>query len=245
MTVTPIRARMLEAVPWWLSGSNLGRLIYTIGLHYDAFLDASIIALKRRFPGLIDYEELAMTGRERRMRRGPWETDEQFSARLPGWLEVKRIAGATALTLRQIQAFLTPNTVANIEIVYNSGRRWNLSSSGVVSQSQSAWNWDGRTDLWSRYWVILHQPSWLTNDGTWEDSPESPQNSALTWGTSAVWTDVEGLRLLIHDHSPPHSHHMNTIVVLDESEWTAQQPNGTWHLMANRNPNVVYWDGTT
>lgn len=244
--ISTFRERMLAALPWWWRGYFGGRLAYSIGVHLDAFADMAVAAVMRRFPGFLDNDDLAIIGRDRTIQRGVWETDDQYAARLPFWWDTKKMTGNARALLRELRKFIAPRT-CSISFVYNSGRRWTIAPDGTITESFGAWNWDGlpASSGWSRFWILLHQPSWITQtDGTWADDPESPVNDSLTWSAEANWAEVDAIRQFIADLVVPHCKHVCTIVILDENEWNAQQPDGTWGRVGNRNPSVTYWDGS-
>src|SRR5512143_1883723 len=86
------RDSLFRALPRWLKGFWGARLIYSIIIIVDALGTAAKKALIARFPGF-NSQAIPYLCRDRGMRRGPNETDEQIVARLLGWLEAKRLLG--------------------------------------------------------------------------------------------------------------------------------------------------------
>lgn len=141
-TIVTFRDRMRERwSPAWLAASkpdgspgNNERLMYAISIHADAMATSLIAAVASRFPGVYSYESLPVIGRERRIARGPYESDVSYAARLRRWLNDHRRRGNAYTLLAQIHAYYRPNAFP-IELVYRSGRYFAMSASGTVTRS--------------------------------------------------------------------------------------------------------------
>jgi hypothetical protein len=133
---TPITFRdvALQLSPPWLQRGRAARWIYSVAAQLDALADASLNGIKLRFPGLYSYEPLALQGRERRIRRGRAEADAVYAPRLQRWLvDHKRRGGAYAL-LAQLHAHFATGSFP-IDLVYKSGRRYQMDAAGNVTRN--------------------------------------------------------------------------------------------------------------
>jgi hypothetical protein len=126
--------------------------------------------------------------------------------------------------------------------VNNDGVWWEIGTSGAITTGAGGWNWDGNDDLSSRFWVLIWVPSGLwQDDGTFAD--EGLIEDGGTIGSTALPDVVAGVQYIIRDQSCENSRHMHTILIFNSAEWDANQPNGTWGTMSNRNVWAEYWPG--
>lgn len=238
------------------------RLLYAFGVHMDAFGDAVVAGVKARFPNLYTNETLGIIGRERGIRRGPAETDTGYAARLENWFETHRRRANPYSLMRLLQAHLTPHLVP-MAVVNNSGCWYTMASDGTPGyHATSAWNWDGNTARWSRYWLILYPPNtlWQPTDqwgagDNWGNNTFGNPDTQVTWGSTAHRDEVDQIRTLVAEWQAPHSRCQNIIVAWNDSVFDPAQtapplPDGTWHNYAkivagsyvrSRDPSAIYW----
>jgi hypothetical protein len=127
----------------------------------DVLVTRMIEGVALRMPGAlgtIDPTALALTGRERRIRRGPGEDDETYARRLSTWWDAHRTRGGPYALLGQLREFFLDWLSVRMDVVYHSGtRRW-IDTDGVITRDSIEWNGDG-TEEWSQFWVFFHLPS--------------------------------------------------------------------------------------
>lgn len=246
MDLVTFRDAIFTDLPPWLKRFWGARFIYSMVLVADAFGVAAKQALLARFPGF-NSTATAQLCRDRVLFRGPHETDAQIVARLMLWLESKRLLGHPLGQMQQLAAYCTPSPV-HMRIVFANGRYWDWNA-GTVTIGSMSWNWDGNSSLPARFWLILYEPSFWTDDGTFADDGYVGDGGVLGIGpindvlAGTVYGTVQGIANVIKSQGSGNIRHMGTIVVWNETTWNAQQPNGTWDVMSHRNPNAAYLAG--
>lgn len=244
------RDQLLMNAPRWLRSTNAYMMLFAIGTQIDAMADAGFQALKCRYPGLIDpVHTLPKLGRDRRLRRGLFESSDSYARRLTNWLEVNRKRGLGFLLCEQLRVIFEPYDVG-AWVIHNrgtdatpaeSGRKIGIASNGDYEDEDVDWYWDDTEDL-SRFWVVLSLPATLLElDGYWGD--------AGGWGDGGYWA-VEGdsssyiqtAWSLVSEFTPAHSRLANMIVVpeVELTNFWASPPDGAWDRWENRNPDVLY-----
>jgi|SRR6185295_15910160 len=186
------RDTLLRSAAVWLKRGLGGKIMYTFGVHMDAFGDALVDGVKARFPGLGPPDALAVTGRERRIRRGRGESDATYAARQRRWLDDHRTRGGPYALLAQLHAHYAPDNF-QIDLIYPSGRRFRLALNGDVTRDDA---WTLAAEKWA-HWTLFY--SW----------PAVPSPAAVywgdvgrTWGDGKVWgsdltvSEVVDLRLV-------------------------------------------------
>lgn len=215
-TTTPATFRDLvrQKSPGWLQGGLGEKILYTFGVHLDGFADALTGAIKARFPGLYTPESLGMIGRDRRIRRGRVEADANYAVRLQRWLDDHRHRGGPYAMLGQLHAHYAPNNF-QIDLVYASGRRFRLTTSGEVMRDD-AWqavaaNWA----TWTLYyaWPKVPSPaSVLWGGGRLYGSGE-------VWGSTLTVEEVTDLRLIPREWGAAHAIGNLVLLTPDVSLW--------------------------
>lgn len=159
--MTTFRETARKLAPPWLQGTRGGGLLYSLAAPFDALLDSLSRAVGVRTPGN-DQEADALTGAERKIPRGPAETDAQYAQRLTGWRAAHARRGTTFELLRQLSGFLRDETGVSLplQLITNRGDLFEVSSGGLETYSflGASWDgsdWDGDTASWSRCWIVI------------------------------------------------------------------------------------------
>jgi hypothetical protein len=190
--------------PPWLQTGNAEKIMYSFGVHMDLLGDAIAASVKLRFPGLYSVDSLPYLGRERRIRRGRYDSDSSYANRLQRWLDDHRRRGGPYAMLEQIHAHFAPNNFP-VELVYASGRRFSMDVDGNIVMDDIVWTPPGPVDTlkWARWWLFYHWPTPVYGDGLWGDPG--------TWGDGGVWgsslspADVQDLRLVPREWNAAHA----------------------------------------
>lgn len=237
MTLRTFRDTIVQLAPPWLRGYWSARLLYAFGLHFDAIVDAATAATKARFPGECPPDALPYIGRERGIRRGFAETDEQYAARLTTWIDDRRLKGGYFALMRQLQGYCTGYQVTVRMVVSRSGYAdwFTFTPSGGMEHyraTPSNWDWDGATNKPTRVFVILYPAGAFTGKGTWGDGSKWGDR-VNTWGMSATRDQVRTLEFIVREWMPPHAKCGQLIVALDPASFApngsgAGYPDGTW-----------------
>lgn len=179
-TTLTFRDRMLAFVPRWLRTGTAARILYAIALHFDVIADLFVEAVRKRFGQADAYDALPYIGADRKMFRGPNESDAQYSARLATWLDAHQLKGNPYVLLQQLYLYYAPNNF-QIDLVYaSSGLQFSIDVNGAITYSFTGWREpDGNTARWARWRLFFHWPTPVQNDGFWF--------SPGLWDDSGVW----------------------------------------------------------
>lgn len=147
--------------PPWLQRAVGGAVKAGIGVVVDAVVDATAASISIRFPSADRPDALGYIGRDRRILRGPAESDAAFAARLLPWWDMHRIRGGPYALLTQLQQYLAGFLDIEIHCVANSGTHHWIDLDGVISRGAIAgWTGDGEYPTkWARIFLFFHLDS--------------------------------------------------------------------------------------
>jgi hypothetical protein len=189
--------------PPWLRRGTAQSILYAVAVQLDLLTDAARAALKSRFPGMYSNESLPLIGRERRIRRGRFESESTYASRLLPWLDHHRLRGGPYAMLAQLHAYYAPVNFP-IELRYASGRNFVMSpADGSVLRGDVAWTPPGSAAQWARWWLYYQWPHPLGDDGVWSDPG--------TWDDGGVWdsnmapSEVRDVRLIPREWNAAHA----------------------------------------
>lgn len=151
--------------PPWLQNGLAEKILYSFGIQADGFGDALRAGIQQRFPGYYSYDSLPYLGRERRIFRGRSESDASYAARLTGFLASHQLRGGPYALLSQLFHYWSPDTFP-IDLVYYSGRRFHMDTSGNVTRSLSPWVPDTIAAKWARWWLFYYTEQWAVTPPT-------------------------------------------------------------------------------
>jgi len=232
------RETLRRYVPPWLadrptSGRTAGfRYLYGLVAILDGGMQFLVEGMQARLPGGGTPTALPYIGRDRRIIRGPHETDADYAARLLEWLDLWRAAGNAYALAKALQAFLAPGH-PRIRIVTRSGFWWTLDPSGELSwhlASPNNWNWDSHTHpehagRWADFWVVVYPPH-FADDGLWGDGTSFwGERKAFGQGTSLA--NVEAIKALVRQWKAAHSRCMALIFTYDPASFDPTSPPGS------------------
>lgn len=247
------RETLRRYVPPWLSdrptaGRTVGfRYLYGIVALLDAGAQFVIEGIQARFPGIGTPTALPYIGRDRRIIRGPLESDAAYAARLIEWLDLWRAAGNAYALAKAFQAFLAPGR-PRIRIVTRSGFWWTLEPSGELTwhlATPNNWDWDSlthpeRAACWSDFWVIVYPPHFSTA-GTWGDGG-SLWGERKAFGQDTTTQNVETIRALIRQWKAAHARCVMVIFAYDPASFDPASlpgapgmPDGRWGSWSKEN----------
>jgi len=161
--IVTYRDRMRErwSPPWMQTGNN-EKLMYAVAVLVDTLGDALVAGLALRYPGLYTYESLPVIGRERRIARGPNESDATYAERLRLWLDAHRGRGGPYALLAQLYAYYAPsNFVAHL--IYRSGRHFRMAADGTITRDiQATFGPDMHPDRHAK-WFLFYEVASVTD----------------------------------------------------------------------------------
>ena len=206
--------------PRWLSTGRAFRILYVVGLHIDAILDAFVAALKHKLPGATTRtDSLGVVGVERKMIRGLNETDANYTQRLRGYLTAHKHRGSSYELLRQIRIYFAP-TYFKIALVYASGRVLEQSTAGVITEVSPA---SALIPQWARQNLIYSVTPSPTPDGTWGSAGVWDDG---VWGSDLTPAEVANYRSIPSAWTAAHM--LTTITILDSTTELWGYPVGLW-----------------
>lgn len=234
-------------VPWWLTGPNRGRILWSIGFTLDLATQWCQRGLLERYPDFCSEEALSWIGRDRVIRRGLSESSESYRRRLKRWRQTWARAGSAWGVLEQVQSYFLPDAPV-VRYVKHSpaldrATWYTRDAQGVetyATSSPSNWDWDS-TDAGrpasldakdTRFWIIVYQDpatSLLSRLGT-----TAAQSTTRMRGTAGLVNHGIDLFDLAMTWKMAGSWCAGIIVSWDPAAFSptgsgAGYPDGTWH----------------
>jgi hypothetical protein len=182
--------------PAWLRTGIAEKLMYTIGLYFDALVELTDAAVRIRFPGDYGYESLPYLSRERGIRQGIGESNASFALRLNEWFETHKDRGGPYPMLEQIWHHYkdSPDGAFPVHLVYTSGARFDMGTDGVITRDADSFSTGLGPDDWAHWWLVYERPTPIADEGTWGD-PGTWTDGGV-WGSALSPEEVTDLRLI-------------------------------------------------
>lgn len=150
------RDTVRSKLPTWLLRGLNEKYLLAQHVMFDALGDGVVQAVQQWFPGFLDFQSLKLLGRQRRIPRGRYESDEVYAQRLQQWLGDHQQRGGPYALLDQLHIHYSPNAFP-IDLIYRNGRRFQMAADGTVTTDiVSSWNPDGHPELWARVTLIYY-----------------------------------------------------------------------------------------
>jgi hypothetical protein len=237
----PLRLRdALKLIsPWWLSdrresGKTAGyRFNWSVVSALDTQLEGLLQGMYAAWPGAGTPTALPYIGRARGVVRGMADTNEEYAAKLRGWLKRAEALGSQYGIARELQDYVAGHP--RVRVVNRHGHWLTLNADGTIERAQAAWDWDSvsnpeRAGYWSDQWAIVYTSAWPYS-GTWGDG--------RTWGGRdgsighlVGHTDREALHNLLATAKSAHSKIRAVIWTTDPALFDPAVPlscpDGTW-----------------
>ncbi len=250
------------ASPYGTAVETASRVLWPIMALYDAGAQRIHLGIKARFPGGgSTADSLTYLGRDRQIVRGPTEPRTGYELRLQRAFDDWKLAGNAWAVLEQLRAYLTPHE-CKVSLVNNHGRWRTIEADGTRTRDNtSAWNWDGSTEQWSRYWILIYMTG----------SPLMPWQRAATWGSGQLWgtagktwgssatpEEVQAVRRIVSTWKHAGSRCVNICICFDSTlgpdATSPPGPDGLWGNWSKnvggvqvpaRSSSAIYWRGTS
>jgi hypothetical protein len=230
------RANLSRYVPSWLADEypdspSIGfRVLWVIARFVDAAvsvaLQAGIASVGRGTPTALKY-----VGQARGVIRGRLDTDAQYRAKLPTWIDRWKEAGTQRRLAREIWEYLGDSRV---RVVNRAGHWVTIDVDGTETETDAAWDWDSvsnpeRSGFWSELWVIVY-PTYDIRPGTMGDLTGVDDGFGL--GHLCPRAQVDAIKLIINQFKAAHSLVRAVIWTSDSAKFDpatpASLPDGTW-----------------
>lgn len=263
------RSVFYKLAPSWLTTGDGERVLYSIGLLLDGFVERVRLGLIARWP---EYDPpadaLAAMGRDRVIVRGVNEDASAYGTRLIPWLDAHKKRGTAFELIRQIRAYLGGGIM--VRTVDERGNWYTIDADGAQSYmlAQGNWDWDGSAapTQRGRFWVIIYPPD--SASAVVKPGPEWGDPSlwggawgaaGYTWGTNATPDIVASVRAIVREWKPAGTTCSHIIVAFDPASFEpsdppgAPLPDGTWGTNSKvsggtyvpaRLTTARYWRGT-
>jgi hypothetical protein len=172
------RSSFKYLVPSWLSSGDGGKVLGSLMLILDIYIQRAQSGLLARFPSYAGPSALDLIGKDRGIPRGRTETAKHYAARLIGWRWPlgHRVRGNAYALLEQVSEYFGGLADWTIDVRGNFYQR----SADGSTESYTAgvpWNWDNVpvSPRWGRFWLgIVPQPTVAIT-------------SSPAFGSSALW----------------------------------------------------------
>lgn len=212
MTVS-FRDTLLQILPWWLRAGLGGKIANAIGIQLDGIADATVEAVKARFPNEARPDALALLGSDRKIRRGSAEPDAVYAPRLRRWLDDHRTRGNPYALLAQLHAYYAQARFP-IELIYpTSGRRYTLALDGTVTRDDINFG-DFDVANWARWVLIYHWPVSISPLGLWGESGAKWGGNQNLWGIAPGSLSPAQVRDLVLVPTEWNAAHCRGLIVL-------------------------------
>lgn len=243
------RRLILSSGPAWLTRERRkladgtvveheNRAMYAVATVLDLLAARIILGVKYALPSLGADDARAQIGRDKRVLRGPAESDDAYDARLITAVDDQREKGQHAALLRQVAGYFSPFAV-RIRCVDNQGNWVTRAPDGTIDYSYyyaANWNWANEPSAWARHWIIIYplETGAFTDSGLLGGGQVLGGDPTATIGTTLTTDQVEGLKRLALDWRPEGESPQAIILALDDASFDpshapgAPLPDGTW-----------------
>lgn len=144
-------------IPPFLKRTNGYRYMKALMSVFENLENNTAASIKLRFPNLYSATSLAHIGRDRQIRRGPEESDAAYANRLRKWWDSHRTRGGPYALLSQFFDVFSESFDIQIDLVYQSGTRFQMDETGAITRDAIVWNGHGRgPEEWAYVWLFVH-----------------------------------------------------------------------------------------
>jgi hypothetical protein len=239
MAKATLRDMAVSIVPPWLQDDVGNAILRSCGMVLDALVARTVEGVKLRFPEVTTYTAFGYIGNDRRIERGPGQTNAGYSAQLLNAIPTWKNAGAGRTILSQMRAYFAPDDGPPMRLVMDgtTARDFNLwhvvdPTTGYVTRSKispATWKW-GLNRRWYGWAIIDVSGIWVLDywgdPGDWGDGG--------VWGSNATQEFVASLNAILKKWSPE-GEVAQIIFAFDADTFSrlntlGDHPNGTGYL---------------
>ena len=176
----------------------------------------------------------------------------QYVTKLKEWLTKWAGAGTQYQLATEIHEYL--GNAPMVRIVNRAGHMVTISTSGVITTAQVAWNWDStsnpeRSGFWSELWIIVYPTQWAIAPGSWGDGEAWGAGDGFGLGHQVSRVEVDAIRSIVDQWKMAGSY-VRAIVwtsdpTLFDPATPASLPAGTWGQWDSGGRNLTtcrYWE---
>lgn len=243
MTVRELSKALL---PPWLADGDGEKMSHTVGLHFDASLESTLIGVGASFAGQQSPTCLPYLADDALLERAPNETDDAFAIRITKSLDTNRRRGNASVLCDQLATWFYPDPFNEIRLVSNSSlwHKYNRSTKLTTRIQASNWKWDpGYATNPNRGWVIIYASIFSQFQRV---TRGSRVRGLGTIGSSATQSQVEQIRSIVRNWKPAHIRCVNIIITFsnefDETTYYYQSCDLRGELTSWRlSTNSIFW----
>jgi hypothetical protein len=241
--------------PWFLHSRNIGRFLQAFSIVYDNAITALQQGVALSQPFRCDPSAFPVLSLDRSVRLYPSEPESSKRTRLANWLQFHRQRATHLGELIHSQPYFAPDHPI-MRIVHQDGAGasatwWSIAADGSLSEHKAApsnWDYDGQTEKWSRFWVILYVPASLVSFARYDDG--STYDSGVLYDgmitqiardISAMILESKGAHSRLQAYilaTDPASFDPTATAVTDPTGWTSL-PIGNWGTSMSGPPDSV------
>jgi hypothetical protein len=191
-----------------------------------------------------------MLGEERSMPRGPHESRTDYVARLRRWRDAKSRLGNALELARQLSGYLRDGAGDSLRIsvigngtVAGTPPVVTIETDGTEAYDQASatsWcgaEWDGDTDSWARFWIVIECDPRYTRATTLGIAGD---RTARSFGSTMPVAVCDGIRSIVLQWKAAHA--ANLAVILTFGDSGPLVPSG-WARLGDRSPMFCYFRG--
>jgi hypothetical protein len=245
-------------VPWWLSYRPkfelAAKYLWTSALMCDALIHALLEGIQAAWPGRGTPTALREIGATRGIVRGLSDTDEEYAARLRGWLDRYRRMGSDEAIARALHEYLLSRPM--VRVVDRHGQWTEIDTVGNLRTFTAPWDWDSvshpnaATERPTDIWVIVygaayqHVPDWTALDpgyGLGHNVPVTESDQAIA--LLKQWKNAHNFVRCVIWVDDPSELDPESNVGLPDGQWGYwSKDDGSGNRIPSRNLNFRYWE---
>lgn len=242
--------------PWFLHSRNIGRFLQAFAIVYDNAITALQQGLALAHPKRCDPSAFPVLSLDRTIRLYPSEPEASKRTRLANWLQIHRRRATHLGELLHSQPYFLPDQPV-MRIVHQDGAGlsatwWTIAADGSLSEHKavpSNWDYDGQTEKYSRFWVIVYAPPSIISLARydtgrfWDDGfPYDGVLLQVAQDIVAMIRESKGAHSQLHGYilaTDPASFDPTATAVLMPDGWTTL-PIGNWGTPTSGPPDSVH-----
>lgn len=254
MFVGTIQRLVARVGPWFLHSRNIGRFLQAFAVVYDQAITSLQQGLALSHPYRCDPSAFPVLSQDRTIRLYPSEPEASKRMRLANWLQIHRQRATHYGELLHSQPYFLPERPI-MRIVHQDGAGasatwWSIDATGQLWKHKavpSNWDYDGQTEKWSRFWVILYVPASLLV--SYDDGSTYDGGAVYDGITTQIASDIAEMILeskAAHSRlqayiiaTDPASFEPTSTPVVDPAGWSTL-PVGNWGTPASPPPDSVF-----
>jgi hypothetical protein len=197
------RTAFRHLVPGWLSEGDGGKVLYSLAVIKDVYVQRLRDGIKSRFPSYAGKSAQRLIGQDRGILRGRTETNEHYAARLRAWRYPRghRVRGNAFALLEQVTEYFGGCYCYTVDV---KGNWHTFNDPNAPTQTEHgtgyAWDWDSAKpggaglytpgDPWARFWLVVDL---TTADSTFSEHAAIADPECWRVGDLSTTVGIKGM----------------------------------------------------